>query len=78
MAGGVWKGVYPWVFGCSKQLLQNKFFDPSTPFVRKGCDGEKKMERISCCQSTARTPTDWNADCSCKNISFTICVEMQW
>ena len=31
MADGVWKGVYLWVFGHSKQLSQNKFFDPSTP-----------------------------------------------
>ena len=42
MANGVWKGVYPWVFGHSKQLSQNKFFDPSTPSVRKGHNGEKK------------------------------------
>ena len=33
MADGVWKGVYPLDFGCSKQLLLNKFFDPSTPFI---------------------------------------------
>ena len=37
------------VFGCSKQLLLNKFFDPSTPSIRKGNSGErmkktKKME----------------------------------
>ena len=41
MAEGVWKGVYPWVFGRSKQLSLNKFFDPSTPSMRKGCDGGK-------------------------------------
>ena len=41
MADWVWKGVYPLVFGCSKQLLLNKFFDPSTPSMRKGSDGEK-------------------------------------
>ena len=35
-------GVYPQVFGRSKQLLMNKFFDPSTPSMRKGRDGEKK------------------------------------
>ena len=40
MANGVWKGI--WVFGRSKQLLPNKFFDPSTPSMRKGCDGEKR------------------------------------
>ena len=41
MADGVWKGVYQ-VFGHSKQLSLNKFFDPSTPSMRKGRDGEKK------------------------------------
>ena len=42
MVDGVWKGVYPQVFGHSKQLSLNKFFDPSTPSMRKGRDGEKK------------------------------------
>ena len=28
------------VFGRSRQLLLNKFFDPSTPSMRKGDDGE--------------------------------------
>ena len=35
------------VFGRSDQLSLNKFFDPSTPFMRKGRDGgetEKKKE----------------------------------
>ena len=27
--------------GCT-QISINKFFDPSTPSIRKGCDGEKK------------------------------------
>ena len=36
------EGVYPWVFWRSKQLSLNKFFDPSTPSMRKGCDGGKK------------------------------------
>merc|ERR1711954_388923 len=40
MADGVWKGVY--VFGHSKQLSLNKFFDLSTPSMRKGRDGGKK------------------------------------
>ena len=31
-----------WVFGRSKQFLRNKFFDPSTPSMRKGRDREKK------------------------------------
>ena len=39
MAEGDWKGVYLQVFGRSKQLSLNKFFDPSTPSMRKGCDG---------------------------------------
>ena len=30
------------VFGRSKQLSLNKFFDPSTPSMRKGRDGGKK------------------------------------
>ena len=41
MADGVWKCVYPQVFGHSKQLSQNKFFDPSTPSIRKGRDRGK-------------------------------------
>ena len=29
------------------QLSQNKFFDPSTPSMRKGCDGgEKKLRDV--------------------------------
>ena len=30
------------VFGRSHQLLLNKFFDPSTPSLIKGCDGEEE------------------------------------
>ena len=41
MAEGVWKGVYLQVFGRSKQLSLNKFFDPSTPSMRKGRNGEE-------------------------------------
>ena len=44
MAEGVWKGVYLQVFGRSRQLSLNKFFDPSTPSMRKGRDGENRME----------------------------------
>merc|ERR1711942_374612 len=40
MADRVWKGVYPWVFGHSPQLLQKKFFDPRSRSMRKGCDRE--------------------------------------
>ena len=32
------------VFGRSRQLSLNKFFDPSTPSMRKGRDEEKKIE----------------------------------
>ena len=31
-------------FGRSRQLSLNRFFDPSTPSMRKGRDGELKME----------------------------------
>ena len=44
MADVVWKSVYPEVFGYSKQLLLNKFFDSSTPSMRKVNDGEKKKK----------------------------------
>ena len=45
MADGVWKGVYPLVFGRSKQHLLNKFFDLSTPFMRIGGDGGKTEKK---------------------------------
>ena len=45
MADGVWRGVYLYVFGHSKQLSLNKFFDPSTSFMRKVDDGEKKKRK---------------------------------
>ena len=38
---GLERGV-PAGFGLSKQLLLNKFFDPSTPSMRKGRDRGKK------------------------------------
>ena len=41
MADGVWKGRYPEVLGHSRQLSLNKFFDPSTPSMRKADDREK-------------------------------------
>ena len=41
MPDGVWKSVYPPMFGHSKQLSLNKFFDPSTPSMRKGRGGGK-------------------------------------
>ena len=45
MPDGVWKGVFPQVFGPSKQLSLNKFFDPSIPSMRKVDDGEKKRKK---------------------------------
>ena len=45
MADGVWKGVQSQVTGRSRQLLLNKFFDPSTPSMRKVDDGEKKKRK---------------------------------
>ena len=41
MADSVWKGVFPLVLGCSRQLSLDKFFDPRTPSMRKGHDREK-------------------------------------
>ena len=41
MADGVWKGGYLLIFRRSGQLLLNKFFDPSTPSIRKGRGGGK-------------------------------------
>ena len=40
MANEVWKGVYHYFFGHSKQLSLNRFFDLRTPSMRKGCDRE--------------------------------------
>ena len=45
MAEGVWKSVYPQVFGRSRQLSLNKFFDPSTPSMRKARDGGKREKK---------------------------------
>ena len=42
MADGVWKDVYPQIFGQSNQLSLNKFFDPSTPSMKKGRNGGEK------------------------------------
>ena len=49
MADGVWKGVHASIFGHSKQLLVNKFFDPSTPSVRKDNCGENGEENGKDC-----------------------------
>ena len=58
MATGVWKGVYPQVFGRSRHLSVNEHS------MRKVCRrrdaGENRGGR------TTWTPTDWNADRLCK------------
>ena len=43
---GCGMGFNLWVIGRSHQLSLNKFFDPSTPSMRKGRDGgeEKKVK----------------------------------
>ena len=45
MAHGVWKGVHPLVIGLFEPLLQNKFFDPSTPSMRNIDEGEKEKKK---------------------------------
>ena len=45
MADGVWKGVQSKVIGRSRQLSLNKFFDKSTPSMRKVDDRGKKREK---------------------------------
>ena len=41
------------VYGCSRQLSPNKFFDPSIPSMRKVDDGEKKREKRKECRLVA-------------------------
>ena len=45
MDDGVWKGVYPYFFGNSRQLSLKKFFDLSAPSMRKVDDGEEKKRK---------------------------------
>ena len=45
MADGVWKVVYPKVFGHSRNLMLNKFFDQSIPSMRNVDNGEKKRRK---------------------------------
>ena len=75
MADGVWKGVYPWVLGRSRQLSLNKFFDLSTPSMRKVDNGEKRKKEKIMAFLVAITslpavycPNEdhWNAACSCQ------------
>ena len=59
MADWVWKGVNPLVLGRSCQLLLNKFFDPWSHSIRKGCGGEeegKKKKRMVKIGSTFVVP----------------------
>ena len=49
MAAKVWKGVYPLVFGHSCQLLLKRFFDQSTPSLRKVNNGEEKNRSCQDC-----------------------------
>ena len=44
MAARVWKGVYPHGFWMLPSLSLNKFFNLSTPSMRKVDDGGKKQE----------------------------------
>ena len=47
MADGVWKGVQSQVIGHSRQLSLNKFFDMSTPSMRKDrVGGETENKKI--------------------------------
>ena len=46
MANGVWKGVQPYVIAHFEPLSLNKFFDPSTPSMRKGRDVENGMKKM--------------------------------
>ena len=75
MAMGSGKVFTPRFFGHAKQLLLNKFFDPSTSSIRKGDSGEKQKEkkRLMTIVATTSLPavdrpnTDhWNAPRSCR------------
>ena len=45
MVAGVWKEVWPQVFGRSRQLSPKKFLDESLPSLRKVDNREKKGEK---------------------------------
>ena len=45
MADEVWKSIDFWAFGRSRHLSLNRFFDPSTPSMRKGDDGGEKKKK---------------------------------
>ena len=46
MADRVWRGMHFNVFRRSRQFSSNKVFDPSTPSMRKDCDGEVEKRRV--------------------------------
>ena len=88
MADRVWKGVYPKVFGHSKQLALNKFFDPSTPTMSKGDSGrneeKKRKKTVMRIVATMSLPAvncpnadRGNAACSCQYISFRAVLYLQ-
>ena len=62
MAGGVWKEDHSGVFEPSYQLSLNKFFDPSTPSMRKernrGEKNGKKKERMMKIVATDVVPVE--------------------
>ena len=58
MADGVMKVVNPFVFGRSRQLLLNKFFD-----LRKGRDGKKKLNGNNGENSSPLTPLPVDRSC---------------
>ena len=65
MADRIWKGVYPLVLGRSRQLSLKKFFDPSTPSMRKGCDGKRKTrkkKRMAFLVATTSLPAVYRAN----------------
>ena len=45
MADGVWKGGFPNVSGCSRQLSLKKISDPGTPSMRKVDNGGNREEK---------------------------------
>ena len=73
---GSTQGYWPFI-GHFELLLLNKFFDPSTPSIRKGRDGEKIEKRkrkknsgensgpLSSLPVDSLTATDCKADRSC-------------
>ena len=69
-------------------LLLNKFFDPSTPSMRKGRDGEKKWKKwkmenngensgpLSSLPVDRLTATDCNGDCLCQKLQFCFMLQL--